>query len=130
MGVRFPGSGTVQTFTANLPNTAEGPIIVSAPLNLALDFQQIIILWVVMLTLGTGTTALTLRLRRGTSITGNLVTTQGVNPAAAATTITISGVYADVPGAVAGQQYTLTGQQTGGTGAASNLDGNMTLLAL
>ena len=69
------------------------------------------------LTTGTGTTAITLRIRRGVDATGVLVGVAEVPPIAASTRGTFAIQAVDQPGEVAGQSYVLTAQQTGGTGA-------------
>ncbi len=59
------------------------------------------------------TTAVTLRIRRGTAITGALVGTADAVVEAASTLINLSTAGEDSPGEVAGQQYVLTAQATG-----------------
>ncbi len=59
------------------------------------------------------TTAVTLRIRRGTAITGVLVGTADAVIEAASTLINMTTAGEDSPGEVAGQQYVLTAQATG-----------------
>lgn len=68
-------------------------------------------------TSGTGTTALRIRIRRGTDITGTVVVDStpetALGGAGNAAQYVLEG--SDVPGDVGGQAYTLTIQQTGAT---------------
>lgn len=130
MGVRFPGAGTNQPFGAALSLNVEGIILTSLPLNISLPFQQVLIWWTVMLTLGTTLTAITFRLRRGTTLVSPLLTTQSRTDVAPGQTITVSGCYFDTPGEVAGIQYVFTGQQTGAGTGTSNLDGAIITMAM
>lgn len=59
------------------------------------------------------TTAMTLRIRRGTGITGTLVGTADAVVQSASALIAMSTGGEDQPGEVAGQQYVLTAQATG-----------------
>lgn len=72
----------------------------------------------VQVTAGTGTTALTPRIRRGTDATGTLLgegnPIQGGVAAGSTSTLTIQ--VEDTPGEVAGQSYVVTVAQTGASG--------------
>lgn len=78
-------------------------------------------------TTGTSTTAMVLRIRRGTDTTGTVVQT---------TTETIEGIVGstdpysieaiDTPGDVNNQAYVLTVQQTGGAGAGTTVTAELT----
>jgi hypothetical protein len=129
MGVRFPGSANQQPIV-NTANTAETAVLVSQPLNLSLDFQQVIIIWYVNWTPGASTTTTTWRLRRGNGITGAALTTQLLDGLVVGNRTFFSGMFSDVPGAVAGIQYSVTGQQTGGTAPGVVSDGNILVFAL
>lgn len=131
MGVRFPQVAS-NVFVGPLPASAvETVILVSPPLNISLDFSQIVLLWACQILAGTGTTALVFRLRRGTTAAGTLVNVAPwtLTLAAAANGIA-SGAYPDTPGAVAGQQYALTCSQTGATAAGTFVDGSLIAFAL
>lgn len=68
-------------------------------------------------TTGASTTAVTIRVRRGVDTTGTVVATIGPIAAAASTRINLPIVTSDVQNVdVAGQQYTVTVQQTAATG--------------
>jgi len=98
------------------PGAAEAVIATTPPLNISLDFSQIIVIWYFVLFTGATTTSLIVLLRRGTTITGTLVNVSLGDGVAAGVNLRRSGVYVDTPGAVAGQQYSLTLTQTGATG--------------
>ena len=76
-------------------------------------------------TTGTGTTALVLRVRRGTTTADALVGAASTSTASAGVSESPTIQVEDVPGQVAGQSYVLTVQQTGatanGTSVASSL---------
>lgn len=68
-----------------------------------------------LITAATQTTAMTLRLRRGTGTAGALVVTPTAVSATAQATQAFTFAYDDTPGEVANQGYTLTAQATGAT---------------
>lgn len=131
MGVRFPSIAST-TFVGPLPaNANETVILTTPPLNISLDFSQIIIEWACDILAGTGTTALVFRLRRGTTAAGALINAAAwTHTLAAGNTAVMSGVYVDTPGAVAGQQYSLTVVQTAATAAGTFNDGALLAFAL
>lgn len=131
MGVRFPSQQSA-TFVGPLPaSAAETVILTSPPLNISLDFATILIQWACDILAGTGTTALVFRLRRGTTTAGTLVNAAAwTHTLAAGNTAVMSGCYFDTPGAVAGQQYSLTVVQTAATGAGTFNDGALLAFAL
>jgi|SRR6267154_6262283 len=131
MGVRFPSVAS-NVFVGPLPaNATETVICTTPPFTPPLDFSQIFIHWFFACAAGTGTTSLVYRLRRGTTIAGVLI---GLNQWADVVSATFgifnSGVYIDNPGAVSGQQYSLTVAQTAATGAATLPDVCMVVYAL
>lgn len=131
MGVRFPSIAST-TFVGPLPASgAETVILTSPPLTLPLDFSQVIILWGCSILAGTGTTQFLFQLRRGTTAAGALLNPQswGVQ-ITAGNPDSCSGVYVDTPGAVTGQQYSLTAIQTGATAAGTFRDGSIVAFAL
>lgn len=130
MGVRFPGAGNITLVTTTLVTTAETIVLTSQPLNLALDFEQVLILFMADILAGTNTTAITLRIRRGASLTGALVSTTLGGAATAGTSAMWSGCYVDSPGAIAGQQYSLTAQQTAASANGTVNDGCIVVVAL
>lgn len=132
MGVRFP-SVQSNTFIGPLPaNNTETVILTTPPLTISLDFATVFLLWACNIVSGTGTTSLSFRLRRGTTITGALVTPAAfwTHTLAAANSADLSGNYFDIPGAVGGQQYSLTIIQTGATAAGTFNDGSLIAFAL
>lgn len=131
MGVRYPSQAS-NTFVGPLPaSAAETIILTSPPLNISLDFSQIFIHWACNILAGTGTTALVFRLRRGATIgVTQVFAAVWTHTLAAGSTAVLSGSYFDTPGAVAGQQYSLTVSQTAATGAGTFNDGAILAFAL
>lgn len=131
MGVRFPSIAS-STFVGPLPANANETVILTTPqLNISLDFSQIFILWACDILAGTTTSALVFRLRRGTTVAGTLINAAAwTHTLAAGNSAAISGAYFDTPGAVAGQQYSLTVSQTAATAAGTFNDGSILAFAL
>jgi hypothetical protein len=131
MGVRFPSVQT-NTFIGPFPaNATETVVLTTPPLTLPLDSAVVLILWDFSALAGTSVTSFVLRIRRGATTAGTLVTTaQHVTPAVAGTISGLGGCYFDTPGAVAGQQYSLTCVQTAATGASTFNDAALLAFAL
>lgn len=124
MGVRLPSAATApQQGNVSVVTTAETIIATLPPINISLDFAQILLFWWFTFTSGTATTGVSVKLRRGATVAGAVI-----NVITAASTVTagnqiqLSGCYADVPGAIANQQYVLTIAQTAATGNGSAQD--------
>lgn len=128
MGVRF-NSVFSTTFIGPLPASAvETVLVTSPPLTPAIDTAAIFLFWTFALLAGTGTVSATLTIRRGTSTAGANITPGGfVQAIAAGANGLFSGVWVDTPGAIAGQQYSLTITQNGATVAGT--PGNVAMLA-
>lgn len=122
MGVRFPSVGNNTIVNTTLVTTAETIVATSQPLTLALDFALITILWWVEVTFGTGTTTIVPRIRRGNTLTGSAINVGAGLNATAGQSVILNGVYVDTPGAVAGQQYSLTLAQGAATANGSIQD--------
>jgi len=121
MGVRFPSVFT-NTFIGPLPaNATETVIATTPPLTITLDFAQVLLFWACSFSVvGASVTSHSFRIRRGTTAAGTVVfVATFANNATAGGFSTTSGVYADTPGAVAGQQYSLTVAQNAATGAGT-----------
>lgn len=82
------------------------------------------------ITTGAGSTFVTVRVRRGTGITGAVVGAQDPITATAGSTQNIGFDVADNPGEVAGQAYVVTVQQTAATanGSVLHAEAQITLL--
>src|SRR6267143_6611224 len=105
MGVRFPGVGITQPLASQLGINTLTAILTSTPLNISLDFQQVIIMGMYMFTPGAGATSVTFRIHNGpTAASGQI--TQWTLPVTAGITNYTSFCYPHTPGAVAGMQYT------------------------
>lgn len=131
MGVRFPSQAS-NTFVGPLPaNATETVILSSPPLNISLDFSQVMIFWACNILAGATTTALVFKLHRTAStLSPNVFAAAWTHTLAAASSAVMSGCYFDTPGAVAGQQYFLTVSQTAATGAGTFNDGALLAFAL
>lgn len=70
---------------------------------------------VAIVVVGTGATALVLRIRQGTGIAGTIISESSSVSATAANIVIVTLAADDNPGDVADQQYVLTVQQTGAT---------------
>lgn len=102
--------------TVNVVTTAETVALVTPPVSTTFAGDSIDIEGMVDLTAGTGTTAVTLRIRRGNGITGTVVGVAEPDTLAAGNSAALQFQGVDTPGDVAGQVYSLTVQQTGATG--------------
>ncbi len=130
MGVRFPGSGNNTIVNASIVTNAATIVAVSNLLNLAIDFQQVLILWMLAITWGASTTAAALRLRRGSTTAGTLLNVAPSLTVVAAQIVQYSGTYVDTPGAVANQQYAIEVQTTGATANHAVQDVNISAVLL
>jgi hypothetical protein len=124
MGVRFPSVRTNVIVNANLVTVAETVIATTPPLNLPLDFADILLLaYFVINPVGASTTSVSWRIRRGTTTAGaQVMVSPGSTPATAGVFFSTSMQYFDTPGAVAGQQYTLTCNQNAATANGTVVD--------
>lgn len=130
MGVRFSTAYSNSALGAPGSAGTEIVVITTPPLTQVLDGAQVFIFWFLLVLIGIGTTLANVRLRRGTTTAGALLTVnQTVNVTATLNTV-FSGVYADSPGAVAGQQYSMTLGGAGTTGAWTALDYSMLAIIL
>lgn len=109
------------TAATSIPTTTETVLATLPPLSSDGQAQSVLLEGVAGFTVGTGTTTVTVRIRRGTGITGTAVASiAGVNVTAGnVVQIPINGV--DTPGEVADQQYVLTVQQAAATANGTNV---------
>src|SRR5229473_2284251 len=115
MGVRFPSVATTTVLGVSIAG-GETVMCTTPPLNIPLDFAQVLLFWYCILLSNTTGTTVTWRLRRGTTTAGALINVPQTNPTGAAVQLMFSGCYIDTPGAVAAQQYSLTCVLAGGGG--------------
>jgi hypothetical protein len=104
------------TTDVSVVTTNETAAVTSPPVTPSTDGGEITITGVVNITTGTGTTAVTVRVRRGNGVSGALVGETMPHTLAAAASADIAFQVTDTPGAVAGQQYTATVVQTAASG--------------
>ena len=121
MGVRFPSVAST-TIVASPALAAETVVCTTPPLNISLDFSQIILMWYVACLIGTAGVQIICLLRRGTTTVGSLVNVNANDNVNAGTNQRRSGFYVDIPGAVAGQQYSLTLTITSATAVTTVAD--------
>lgn len=129
MGVRFPGVGINTPIVANLLTSTISAIFTCPPLNLSLDFQQVILMGMYMFVPGTGCTSVTFRLHNGPTTAGAQFAQWSLPVTAAIVTYT-SFSYPFIPGAVAGVQFTFSGQQVGASAPATSNDGSFIVFCL
>lgn len=131
MGVRFPSVSSTTLVNTALVNAAETIMLTSPPLNLAVDFEQILIFWSICLNVvGASTTLAQVKIRRGTTAGGTQVNVNATTLATPANQFFMSGCYIDTPGAVAGQQYTVTLAMLSATANSNANDGCIILFGL
>ena len=131
MGVRFPSAVTTVSVGIYGATGAEALVLTTPPLTLPLDFAQVFLFWWVAFNCGTGTTAVNTRIRRGPLITSQAFDPGLANAAVTANTIvSLCGCFLDTPGAVTGQQYSITLAGTGTTGAGNFQEGCMIAFCL
>lgn len=109
--------------TADVPTTLNNETVVAtlAGISTVDATEQVTLDAIAQFTLGTTATAVTPRIRRGVDTTGPIVGEGNPVQGAAGNTVAVGLLERDVPGAVAGQSYVLTMQQTAATGNGSSL---------
>lgn len=130
MGVRLPSVASKVLANAALAGNGEAPVLISPPLNLSIDFEQVLIFCYFNITPGASTTGVTGRIRRGVDATGTLITLANTITVVAANSYQLAMMYIDTPGAAAGVQYTMTGQTIAQTVQATIADGCIIVMAL
>ncbi len=131
------GSGRYQTqFTTTLVNTSiaaagtETVILTTPPFELPIDSQSVLLLGYIGATIGAAVTGWTLQFRRGTLITSPAISVGTLAMSVTAgNNVSFPFMFVDTPGIVAGVQYSLTVNQTGGV-ATSPVQTMSCLLAL
>lgn len=131
MGVRFPSVQTI-TFIGPLPaNATETVVLTTGPLIPPLDSAVVFLAWYVNISTGTGTTALPVFIRRGTTVAGSLVTSGNQSfTATAPASVSNSGVFFDTAAGFTAQQYSLTVIQSGATAAGTFREGALLAFVL
>lgn len=103
--------------------TTELAVVTSPPVSTRDSGEAIVIEGYVTVTAGTGATAITPTIRRGSGITGAIVGEQHAVTVTAGNVVALSVNVEDVPGEVAGQVYTLTVAQTGASANGTATEG-------
>jgi hypothetical protein len=131
MGVRFPSVASNTLLAANAVNNAETAVVTTPLLVPSLDGATIILLgYVATSALGATTTSVAMRLRRGSGLGGIIVNVPQNTFGTAGNTFSWAFCYFDTPGAVAGQQYTLTFQANAATANTNFTDAALIAFAL
>lgn len=106
------------TANATITTTTETIIATISGVNTPRAGCKVHLVGFAQITTGTATTALTFRVRRGSTITDTVVAEANAEQieAAAGSTEGHAVAFEDTPGEVAGQTYVLTVQQTAATG--------------
>ena len=122
MGVRLPSVATITVANALPSSGATAVLLITPGINVPLDNTQVVVEWYFSLTVGTGTTGLTVQLRRGTTTSGVQVGFNVSQTVVAGNTAILSGMNVDTPGVVAAQPYCLCVTQMGCTVAGTISD--------
>jgi hypothetical protein len=130
MGVRFPSVQSNVLINNNSSTNVEQVIVTTPPLTLPLDFAAVVLFWYIIHTVGATAAGFTVRLRRGTTVGGTVINVATQQTAAAGNNAVSSGFYFDTPGAVAGQQYSLTLIDNGSTAGGTIQDASLLAFAL
>lgn len=130
MGVRFPSVQSNTLVNANVAINAETIVLTTAGLTPPLDSAVVLLVWFMIHTVGATAGGSTYRLRRGNALTSPLINLAVGATVTAGNTVLHSGSYFDTPGAVSGQQYTLTCIDTGSTAVGAINDASLLAFAL
>jgi len=130
MGVRIASSGLSQTGGVTVTTTTETVIVISPPINLAVDNAQVLIFAYILFTPGTGTTSFAVRLKRGTTVSGTALNNTGGQINLTTTAYWIGVHWLDTPGIIAEQQYCATIVQSGATGNGNAVEATLTAVVL
>lgn len=117
-GIPLAVSSANGTYGASLPTPTEA-VCATTPGISTVGARGISLHGQALITSGAGTTAITMRLRRGSGTGGTQVVTATAVSDTAGDTKAYSFDYDDSPGEVAGLQYTLTAQATGASAAGT-----------
>jgi hypothetical protein len=110
-------------------NAAETAILTSPPISTSGPSSIVRVKGVINWVTGGSTTSVVVRLRRGTDATGTALAVASQVTVGAALAVNVALNCTDTPGEVAGQQYTLTAQQTAGAGNGSQVNVSLEVTA-
>lgn len=127
MGYKLPSAvatvvNNASSLAAETILTTTGAVIPTA------DSSLVLILWYFTLLIGTAGTAVTVRIRRGTLITGAVINTPTAVTVVAGNTVVFSGFIGDTTPAQGPVQYSLTTQVNAAT--ANSTLGDVSMLSL
>lgn len=101
--------------TPAITTSTETVILTTSGISTAQAGESVVIDGAIDVTAGTGTTAVVIKCRRGTTTAGTQVGASETDTLAAGNSEALAFTFQDTPGDVAGQQYVITATQTGGT---------------
>ena len=130
MGARLPSSASTFLQNAALSGNGEFIVLTTPPMNPSIDFQLVMIFAYINVTPGASTTGVIGRIRRGATAAGPLLSLSNTLTVAAGNSFQFMMCYIDIPGAVAGVQYTFTAQTVAQTVQAAVNDGCIIAFAL
>lgn len=123
MGVRVNSFGTTTAVNVLPANATETVIYVTPPFTMPAYSAVIFFRWVINVNTGNGTTALSVRIRRGITAAGfSIGAAPWVSSVSAGFQVEAQGCYFDSAGAME-TAYCLTVSQTGATAAGTLNDG-------
>jgi hypothetical protein len=130
MGVRFPFVSSIVGQGAPPASGAETVVLLTPPLILPFDSAAVLIQWSTVMTIGVGSTAYQVKVRRGNTAAGTLLNGGNNESATAGNVVRFSGLWVDTnPGASLPQYVvTITGVST--TGAWAQFDAAIAAFAL
>ena len=128
MGVRLASVGQSSAAAITLPTTSETLILTVGPLSPCPDNAQVLLFWWVEMTPGAATTTMTIKLYRAASISGGAFVIHNNKDLTVGNVMSDAGCWADSPGIVGGQSYTMSVTQALATGNGSVT--NATLIAM
>lgn len=109
-----PPGANIPAVTETVVATVSGVTLPRAGLSVALSY-------IGALLTGAGTTAVTIRCRRGVDTTGVIVPTSAAPTETAAATAELAGGWVDTPGELANASYVITLQQTAAGAAGTSV---------
>jgi len=130
MGVRWPSNGNSNAGGLVIPATVPTVALLSAPLNLSIDNQQVLLQWYLAVTWGGDITSVVLKIIRGSTAGGTLLNSGVTVQVTSADTLVLGGCWTDIPGIVANQQYAVTLTTAGGVADSTVADASIALIAL
>lgn len=122
MGVRIASSGAVNLSLPFLAGNTTTLVVATGQFGLVQDNAQVIVLYNLLVLIGTGITTFVAQVRRGNTTAGVQVNTNQTISCTAGTQQQFSGVYIDTPGVVGAAQYNISAVPGGSVNNSQVLD--------